>query len=43
VHQIIDQLVDRFAAHQKRIKEAFDKKAKIDSFQVGDLVLKWDA
>lgn len=32
VHQIRDQLIERFAAHQKRIKEAFNRKAKIDSF-----------
>lgn len=43
VLQIRDQLVDKFVAHQKRIKEAFDRKEKVDSFQVGDLVLKWDA
>eukprot|EP00253_Pinus_taeda_P001548 PITA_01548 len=43
VHQIRDQLVEKSAAHQKRIKEAFNRKAKIDNFQVGDLVLKWDA
>eukprot|EP00253_Pinus_taeda_P007123 PITA_07123 len=43
VHQIRDQLFERSATHQKRIKEAFDRKAKINSFQVGDLVLKWDA
>ena len=28
--------------HQNNIKEVFDKKAKLDSFQVGDQVLKWD-
>ena len=43
VHQIKDQLVEKSAAHQKRIKEAFDIKAKMENFQVGDLVLKWDA
>jgi len=43
VHQIRDQLVEKSAAHQKRIKESFDRKAKMDNFQVGDLVLKWDA
>eukprot|EP00253_Pinus_taeda_P033529 PITA_33529 len=42
VHQIIEQLVEKSAANQKRIKEAFDRKAKADNFQVGDLVLKWD-
>lgn len=43
VHQIWDQLVEKSATTQKRIKEAFDRKAKTDNFQVGDLVLKWDA
>ena len=27
--------------HQKRIKIIFDKREKVDNFQVGDLVLKW--
>eukprot|EP00253_Pinus_taeda_P002696 PITA_02696 len=43
VHQIRDQLIEKSAAHQKRIKEAFGRKAKMDNFQIGDLVLKWDA
>jgi len=43
LHQIREQLVERAAADQKKIKEAFDKKAKTDNFQIGDLVLKWDA
>eukprot|EP00253_Pinus_taeda_P035287 PITA_35287 len=43
VHQIRDQLIEKSATHQKRIKEAFDRKEKMDNFQVGDLVLKWDA
>jgi len=43
VHQIREQLVEKFAAHQRKIKEAFDKRTKSDNFQVGDLVLKWDA
>jgi len=42
VHQIREQLVERDATHQKKIKEAFDRKTKADNFQVGDLVLKWD-
>ena len=29
--------------HQQRIKQVFDKKAKKEEFQIGDLVLKWDA
>ena len=43
VHQISEQLVEKAAAHQKKIKEAFDKRTKTDNFQVGNLVLKWDA
>ena len=43
LHQIREQLVERAAAHQRSIKEAFKKKAKAVNFQVGDLVLKWDA
>ena len=43
IHQIREQLVEKAAAHQKKIKEAFDKGTKVDNFQVGDLVLKWDA
>ena len=43
VHQIRKHLVEKAAAHQKNIKEAFDRKTKSDNFQVGDLVLKWDA
>lgn len=35
-------MVEKSAVHQRKIKEALDRKAKIDSFQVGDLVLKWD-
>ena len=43
IHQIREQLVEKATTHQKKIKEAFDKKAKSNNFQVGDLVLKWDA
>ena len=43
VHRIREQLVEKAAAHQRKTKEAFEKKAKTDNFQVGDLVLKWDA
>jgi len=35
-------LVEKSAAHQKRIKEAFDRKEKMDNFQFGELVLEWD-
>lgn len=43
VHQIRDELVEKSTTNEKRIKEAFDRKEKADNFQVGDLVLKWDA
>jgi len=28
---------------KKEINETFNRKAKVDNFQVGDWVLKWDA
>ena len=43
LHQIREQLVEKSRIHQKKIKETFDRKAKVDNFQVGDWVLKWDA
>ena len=35
--------MDKLETHQKRIKDTFDIKEKVDNFQVGDWVLKWDA
>ena len=43
LQQAREQLVDRSKAHQKNIKKTFDRKAKVDNFQIGDCVLKWDA
>jgi hypothetical protein len=43
LQQAREQLVDRSEAHQKKIKKTFDRKAKVDNFQIGDWVLKWDA
>ena len=43
LQHIREQLVENSRIHQKKIKETFDRKAKMDSFQVGDWVLKWDA
>ena len=43
LHQIREQLVEKSKAHQKAIKETFDKNEKVDKFQVGDWVLKCDA
>jgi hypothetical protein len=43
VQQTREQLFDKAQSHQQKIKEAFDKKVKKEYFQLGDLVLKWDA
>ena len=43
LQQVKEQMVDKSEAHQKRIKDTFDRKAKTDDFQVDDWVLKWDA
>ena len=49
IHQLVEvqqarqQTVDRIQDHQRKIKQVFDKKAKEERFQIGDLVLKWDA
>ena len=43
VQQTREQLFDKAQSHQQKIKEAFDKKVKKEDFQLGDLVLKWDA
>jgi hypothetical protein len=43
VQQTREQLVDKAYDHQLKIKQAFDKKGKREDFQVGDLVVKWDA
>ena len=34
VHQIREELVEKATTHQKKIKNAFDRKAKTDNFQV---------
>jgi hypothetical protein len=43
VQQIREQLMDKSHDHQQRIKQAFDRKVRKEDFQLGDLVLKWDA
>ena len=43
LYLIREQLIEKATAHQQKIKEVFDKKAKRNDLQVGDLVLKWDA
>ena len=42
LQQVREQLVEKLEAHQKKIKGIFDKKAKVDNFQVADCVLEWD-
>jgi hypothetical protein len=42
LQQTREQLVDRSEAHQIQIKRTFDRKAKMDIFQISDWVLKWD-
>jgi len=32
VHHNREQLVEKFAAHQKKIKEVFDRRTKADNF-----------
>jgi hypothetical protein len=49
IHQIVEvqpvreQVVDRAYNHRQKIKQAFDKKSGKKYFELGDLVLKWDA
>ena len=43
VQQTWEHLVDKAYDHQLKIKQAFDKKVNKEYFQLGDLVLKWDA
>ena len=35
-------MIGKSEAHQQKIKVMFEKRAKVDNFQVGDWVLKWD-
>jgi len=36
LQQIGEQMVVKSKAHQKKIKETFDRKVKVENFQVGD-------
>ena len=42
LQQVRDQVIGKSEAHQQRIKVMFDKREKVDNFQVGYWVLKWD-
>ena len=35
--------MDKTQVFQEKMKKLFDKRVKIDDFQVGDSVLKWEA
>jgi TolA-binding protein len=41
--QMREQVYNRSQLHQERMKKTFDKHSKQEEFQLGDLVLKWDA
>ena len=43
VQQIREQVRDASYSHQKKIKQAFDRKVRKKEFEIGDLVFKWDA
>jgi hypothetical protein len=43
VQQTQEQLVYNAYDHQLKIKQAFNKKVNKEDFQLGNLVLKWDA
>jgi hypothetical protein len=43
VQQAREQVMNKVQDRQQKIKQAFDRKAKKEDFQMGDLVLKWDA
>jgi hypothetical protein len=43
VQQTREQILDKAHEHQQKIRQAFDKKVRKYDFQLGDLVLKWDA
>ena len=36
LEQVREQLVEKSEAHEKKIKNTFDKKEKVENFQVGD-------
>jgi hypothetical protein len=42
VQQTREKAFHNAQLHQYKIKEAFDKCTKVDDFDLGDLVLKWD-
>jgi hypothetical protein len=43
VHQEREALCEKVQIYQDKVKQVFDKRAKVNSFKLGDMVLKWDA
>ena len=43
IHKIRENVYDRSQLMQGKMKKIFDRKVKDDDFQLGYLVLKWDA
>jgi hypothetical protein len=43
VQQTREKVIGRAHDRQQKIKQAFDRKSRKEDFQLGDLVLKWDA
>jgi hypothetical protein len=43
VQHIREQVMNRAYSHQQKIKQSFDRKVRKKEFELGDLVLKWDA
>ena len=43
LNELRDRAYDKVQVHQEKMKNTFDRKIKEDVFQVGDLVIKWDA
>ena len=43
VHQQREVLCEKVHGYQNKVKQVFDKRAKVNSFKLGDRVLKWDA
>jgi hypothetical protein len=43
MQQTREKILDKAHEHQQKIKHDFDRKVRKEDFQLGDLVLKWDA
>ena len=43
INELRDKEYDKVQIHQEKMKNTFHKKVKEDTFQIDDLVLKWDA